>query len=100
MRVDASQSRYHESDSAPDEFNRKELRRLRLLLRRLRFLEKQIRDQGGLADGGASGGSAFTEWEAEALEWILAEVGFLPDVEDDETDNMAGAPAPVSGNGK
>ncbi len=100
MRVDASKSRYQEAESAPDDFNRKELRRLRLLLRRLRFLEKQVRDQGGLANGGASGGSAFAEWEVEALEWVLSEIGFLPEIDEDESDEQAGAPAPVSGNGK
>jgi hypothetical protein len=48
-----------------------------LLLRRLRFLEQQIRETGGLENGGESGGAAFAEWEVEALEWILADIGFL-----------------------
>lgn len=75
MRVDASKSAYHESMGARDEFNRQELRRARLLLRRLRFLEQQVRESGGLSNGGASGGAAFAEWEIEALEWVLGPDG-------------------------
>lgn len=77
MRVDVSKSAYHEAESAKQEFNRMELRRLRLLLRRLRFLETQVRESGGLTNGGGSGGAAFAEWEVEALEWVLFEIGFL-----------------------
>jgi hypothetical protein len=77
VKIDVSKSVYHENDGAKDEFNRRELKHCRLLLRRLRFLEQQIRETGGLANGGGSGGAAFAEWEVEALEWILDEVGFL-----------------------
>lgn len=77
MRVDISKSVYREAPTAKHEFSSKELRRLRLLLRRLRFLEAQVRETGGLANGGSSGGAAFTEWEIEALEWVLTDVGFL-----------------------
>lgn len=77
MKVDVSKSAYHEDEGARKEFDKAELRRLRLLLRRLRFLEAQVRENGGLTNGGASGGAAFAEWEVEALEWILTEVGFL-----------------------
>lgn len=77
MRVDVDQSVYEEHAEARDEFNKTELKRLRLLLRRLRFLEQQIRETGGLENGKGSGGAAFAEWEVEALEWILEEVGFL-----------------------
>ncbi len=94
MRVDTSNSRYREAPEAAKDFTRQELRRARLLLRRLHFLEKQINDQGGLAQGGASGGAAFAEWELEALEWVLVEIGFLPE----PTPEKAGAPVPVSGN--
>lgn len=79
MRVDVDQSAYHEAPEARNEFTKPELRRLRLLLRRLRFLETQVRETGGLRDGSGSGGAAFAEWEVEALEWILTEVGFLPE---------------------
>lgn len=75
MRVDPSQSIYHEADNATKEFSRAELKRARLLLRRLRFLEAQIRNSGGLANGSASGGAAFAEWEVEALEWVLGPDG-------------------------
>lgn len=78
MKIDVSKSAYHEANDAKNEFTRVELRRLRLLLRRLRFLEAQVRDSGGLKDGGGSGGAAFAEWEVEALEWLLAdELGFI-----------------------
>lgn len=75
MRVDPDKSIYHEDASATDEFSRAELKRARLLLRRLRFLEAQIRDNGGLSNGGSSGGAAFAEWEVEALEWVLGPDG-------------------------
>lgn len=79
MKVDAEQSAYHEAPEARNEFNKSELRRLRYLLRRLRFLETSIRDSGGMTNSSGSGGAAFAEWEVEALEWVLTEVGFLPD---------------------
>jgi hypothetical protein len=77
MKVDVNMSAYHEDPGARAEFDREELRRLRLLLRRLRFLEAQVRETGGLGSGTGSGGAAFAEWEIEALEWVLTEVGFL-----------------------
>lgn len=75
MRVDASRSIYHEADSASGEFSREELKRSRLILRRLRFLEAQVRESGGLQNGSASGGAVFAELEVEALEWILGPDG-------------------------
>lgn len=77
MRVDASKSTYHESPTARGEFNRVELRRARCLLRRLRFLEAKVSENGGLAASTASNGAAYAEWEMEALEWALTEIGFL-----------------------
>lgn len=77
MKVDANKSRYHEASSAKQDFNRQELRSARLLLRRLRFLEAQIMASGGLGAESGSGGAAFAEWEVEALEWALTEIGFL-----------------------
>lgn len=74
MKVDTSNSVYQEDPGATSEFNRRELRRCRLLLRRLRFLETKA---GGIADANNNGGAAFAEWESDALEWILTEVGFL-----------------------
>lgn len=78
MKVDTSESAYKEHADAAEEFDPPELRRLRLILRRLQFLEAQVKKNGGLRNGGgASGGAAFVEWEIDALEWILKEVGFL-----------------------
>lgn len=77
MKIDVSKSQYHEDPKARYEFSRRELRSLRLLLRRLRFLEAQVRETGGLESGSGSGGAAFAEWEVEALEWVLTDVGFL-----------------------
>lgn len=77
MKVDAERSVHQEAPEARSEFSRVEIRRLRFLLRRLRFLEAQIRETGGVLSTDSSGGAAFTEWEAEALEYVLTEVGFL-----------------------
>lgn len=77
MKVDASKSIYHEDPEARRDFSRQELKRCRLLLRRLRFLEAQVRETGGLQSASGSGGAAFAEWEVEALEWILSDIGFL-----------------------
>lgn len=77
MKVDTENSIYQEAESATQEFDRTELRRLRYLLRRLRFLETNIAASGGLASESKSGGSVFAEWEVEALEWVLTEVGYL-----------------------
>lgn len=75
--VDTVNSRFQELASAKDEFNRAELRRCRLMLRRLRYLDEQIDREGGLANARANGGAAWAEWEVEALEWVLTEIGFL-----------------------
>lgn len=96
MKVDVSKSRYHEHPDAKGEFSRVELRRLRLLLRRLRFLEAQVAASGGMAES-ESGGAAFAEWEIEALEWVLTEMDFLdePGLRPQTSPSM---PAQVSGN--
>ena len=77
MKIDVSQSVYHEDERTVGDYTKVEVRRLRFLLRRLRFLETQVRENGGLQNGGDSGGSAFAEWEMEALEWLLDDIGFL-----------------------
>ncbi len=76
MRVDPNKSRYQEDRQARTEFSRPEMRRLRYLLRRLRFLEAKVEENGGMDSADSSGG-AHAEWEMEALEWILTDVGFL-----------------------
>lgn len=77
MRVDPSTSAYHEAPTAVQDFDRKELRSLRLLLRRLRYLEAQVKKNGGLSNTNGSGGAAFAEWEVDALEMVLTEVGYI-----------------------
>lgn len=84
MKIDVTKSEYHEAPEARKEFSRQELKRARLLLRRLRFLETQVRESGGLQSTSASGGAAFAEWEVEALEWVLTEIGFLQEREPEE----------------
>lgn len=77
MRVDPDLSVYHEAESAVQEFDREEIAHLRYLLRRLRFLEAQVRETGGRASG--RGGGIHAELEVQALEWTLKEVGYLPE---------------------
>lgn len=77
MRVDVDQSSHRESATARKDFDKDELKKLRVLLRRLRFLEAQVRANGGLQSIGGSGGAAFAEWEHDALEFVLTEIGFL-----------------------
>jgi len=83
MRVDVDKSIYHEAPDVARDFDRTELRRARYLLRRLRFLEQQVRENGGLENASGNGGAAFAEWEVEALEWVLGPDGinFLAPVE-------------------
>lgn len=77
MKIDMDKTVYHEADDVDTNFTRAELRSARLLLRRLRFLEQQLREQGGLKDGASSGGAFWAEAEIEALEWVLDEMDFL-----------------------
>lgn len=81
MKVDVDRSQHHESPTANDEFDNTELQNLRFLLRRLRFLEQQIRENGGMADGRGSGGAVFAVLEHDALEFVLGPdgVNFLAD---------------------
>ena len=75
-RIDVANSKYHEKERhETDEFTRAELLHCRYLLRRLRFLETQIRENGGLKDGAANGGAAHAEWEVAGLEWVLGPDG-------------------------
>jgi hypothetical protein len=77
MRTRPAASIYQEDATAREEFNSDELRHLRTLLRRLRFLEKKVNENGGLSDQSGAGGSAYAEWESSALAWALTEIGFL-----------------------
>lgn len=77
MRVDPDKSEFHEDPQARDDFTAEELRHCRLLLRRLRFLETQVKENGGHEAIDASGGAMFAVWESAALEWALTELDFL-----------------------
>lgn len=69
MTPDPAESRYHERADADCEFDRSELKRLRFLLRRLRFMEAKIKADGQNAN------SVFFEQEIESLEFVLGEAG-------------------------
>lgn len=73
--AEPTRSRYQESPDAREMFTRRELKHMRHLLRRLRFLERSIAERGG--SEAASGGGVFAEIESEALIWVLTEVDFL-----------------------
>lgn len=75
MKIDTAQSRYQEHPDNDAEFKRTEIKHGRTLLRRLRFLETQVRERGGLAAADSSGGGAFAEYEMDALEWALGPDG-------------------------
>lgn len=77
VRIDVDKTEYHERSDVSEIFKREEIRRLRQLLRRLRYLEAQVRERGGLADPRANGGAAHVELEIEALEFVLVEVDYL-----------------------
>lgn len=76
MRVDVSKSKYHEDEDARKEFKKEELKVLRIVLRRLRFLEHHLRVRGG-SDLTGDASAVFNELEVEGLVFILREIGFL-----------------------
>lgn len=82
MKVDAKNSIYQEASTINDDFDREELRHLRFLLRRLRYLDEQVERTGGVMGG--SGGATFAEYERDALAYTLTEIGFLKDREGSE----------------
>lgn len=73
MNVDTENSVYQEAHDVSTEFDADELRRCRLVLRRLRFLEGKARD----TERPDSTSAMFVVWEIEALAWMLTELGFL-----------------------
>lgn len=73
MRIDTSETVYHEAPTAREEFDRRELKHLRWILRRLRFLEVQAKRHENSLDGE----SVMAEREIEALAWLLSDVGYL-----------------------
>lgn len=90
MKVDKTQSIYQESPLARTEFNRRELKRLRFLLRRLQFLEAKDRDTANSPVSNGSGSEVFIEWEIEALEFVLDELEFLSPRDGDMTERSSG----------
>lgn len=79
MKVDLSKTKYHEADGAAAEFSTDEIRKLKVILRRLRFLEHQIRENGGI-ENSTSGSGMFNEMEVDALSWLLTDIGYLREV--------------------
>lgn len=77
MKVDKTLSAFSEIPESRAQFSRQEVKHARILLRRLQFLESKIRENGGMTNGGDDGGAAFTEWEADALEWVLTDLEFI-----------------------
>lgn len=76
MKIDPTKSEIHERKDASDIFSRSELRYMRQLLRRARFLEAQIRDRGGMNGPDANGGAAWAELELAAFEFALVEMEY------------------------
>lgn len=75
MRVPEEDSAYKEGEHARDEFSQSELQHARALLRRLRFLEAQVRANENDPVRAASGGALFAVMESQALEWALGPDG-------------------------
>lgn len=84
MKIDLSKSKYRERDSAKEEFDLAEVKHLRTVLRRLRYLEQKIREAGGL-DGAPESSLIFDGLEVEGLEFALTELGFLETTKEEET---------------
>lgn len=76
MKVEQANSKYQESPEAADMFSVPELKKLRALLRRLRYLDGQIHRE----PASISGGLMFAEREVDALAFVLDEVGYLADI--------------------
>ena len=76
-KTEVETTEYHEDPQAVEHYTREEIRRLRQLLRRLRFLEKQVQERGGLASDDPSRSAAYVELEIEGFELVLTEIGFL-----------------------
>ena len=73
MTPDPGLSVHKERAEARQEFNRAEIRKLRYLHRRLMFLETKARED----DERRRVGVPHNALEAEALEWVLTDIGFL-----------------------
>lgn len=69
---------YREATTAEEDFTLPELKKLRFLLRRLRYLETQIQKREAAKQVQGEGGAlSFVEAERDALEFALLEIGYL-----------------------
>lgn len=68
---------YQEAATAEEDFERDELKKLRFLLRRLRFLETQLQASARGEKPKIGGGMIFVEAEIEALEFVLTDADYL-----------------------
>lgn len=68
---------YRERPDAEKYFDRAELKKLRFLLRRLRFLETQTQESAKGNKPNTGGGAVFVESEIESLEFALTEIEYL-----------------------
>lgn len=93
MNIDPSRSRYHEdpeSRTRGEGYTPQEVRKLRTLLRRLRFLEANA----SKSSSRPSTSAMWVEAEVAALEWLLFDVAdFIYD-----PDHLPAELEPVSGN--
>lgn len=78
MKAPREGSEYQEARSASEDFTSEELMKLRILLRRLRYLSRQAEKSGGVAS--ESGGGLWAVQEAAALEFVLSEIAYLEEV--------------------
>lgn len=72
MRVDSALSAYSERVDAREQYDRDQMEHMRFLLRRLQFLEHQLRERGDV-----TGGAVFAQAERNALEWVLEDMEFI-----------------------
>jgi hypothetical protein len=90
-RIDVENTKYHErrdlkiGPKRSDDFTRSEMLKIHRLLRRLRFLETQMRLKAG--SDPTSSAAIHTAEEADALEWVLGRDGldFLAPIKESKT---------------
>lgn len=81
MRIDVSKSRYHPVKEAEVIFDRTEIKHLKIVLRRLRYLEQKLRDGGDPLDG--DGSAMFDDLEMRGHVFTLTEIGYLSPVREE-----------------
>lgn len=75
MRIDVEKSKYHPREDVEKDFDREEIKHLKIVLRRLRYLEQKLREGGDLLDG--NGSAVFDDLEVQGLAFTLTEIGYL-----------------------